>query len=86
MIVGIQFEEIDLDRNEAVDKVMSDFDTSNDQFVDEGEFVKGISRWLMEAKRYGGSGPDAGPNSSSVLDAFHRVSCLITTFSSSSLL
>lgn len=72
LIVGIQFEEIDLDKNEAVDKVMSDFDTSNDQFVDEGEFVKGISRWLMEAKRYGGSGPDAGPNSSSVLDAFHR--------------
>lgn len=72
LIVGIQFEEIDLDKNEAVDKVMSDFDTSNDQFVDEGEFVKGISRWLMEAKRYGGSGPDAGPNSSSFLDAFHR--------------
>lgn len=72
LIVGIQFEEIDLDKNEAVDKVMNDFDTSNDQFVDEGEFVKGISRWLMEAKRYGGSGPDAGPNSSSILDAFHK--------------
>ncbi|CBI20223.3 unnamed protein product, partial [Vitis vinifera] len=72
LIVGIQFEEIDLDRNEAVDKVMSDFDTSNDQFVDEGEFVKGISRWITEAKRYEGSGPDAGPNSSSILDAFHR--------------
>ncbi|KAJ9671510.1 hypothetical protein PVL29_025287 [Vitis rotundifolia] len=71
LIVGIQFEEIDLDKNEAVDKVMNDFDTSNDQFVDEGEFVKGISRWLTEAKRYGGSGPDAGPNSSSILDAFH---------------
>ncbi|KAJ9671515.1 hypothetical protein PVL29_025291 [Vitis rotundifolia] len=67
LIVGIQFEEIDLDKNEAVDKVMSDFDTSNDQFVDEGEFVIGISRWLMEAKRYGGCGPD----SSSIFDDFH---------------
>lgn len=79
MIVGIRFEEIDLDKNDAVDKVMRDFDTSNDEYVDVPEFTKGISKWLLEASRYGRSGPD-------VFDIFHRVSCLILDFSSSSLL
>ncbi|KAL6314588.1 hypothetical protein AAG906_026928 [Vitis piasezkii] len=76
LIVGIRFEEIDLDKNEAVDNVMRDFDTSNDQFIDEEEFLRGISRWLMEAKRYGAYGPDAGPDSSKILDHFHRVNAV----------
>ncbi|KAF8409001.1 hypothetical protein HHK36_005072 [Tetracentron sinense] len=51
LIIGIQFEAIDLDKNEAVEKVMKDFDTSNDSHVDEDEFVKGISKWILDAKR-----------------------------------
>ena len=72
--MGIQFDEIDLDKNEAVDRVMNDFDTSNDQHIDEGEFVKGVSKWLIEAKHYGTSGPDAGSNSLRFLEAAHNVS------------
>ncbi|KAJ0963079.1 hypothetical protein J5N97_028201 [Dioscorea zingiberensis] len=51
LIIGIQFEEIDLDRDDAVDKVMDDFDTSRNDIIEEEEFVEGISKWLNEAKR-----------------------------------
>lgn len=84
--MGIQFDEIDLDKNDAVDRVMNDFDTSNDQHIDEEEFFKGVSKWILEAKRYEtshlapDSGPDTGSHSMRFLDAFHKVSCLITTF------
>ena len=84
--MGIQFDEIDLDKNEAVDRVMNDFDTSNDQHIDEQEFIKGVSKWLIEAKHYGTSGPDAGSNSLRFLDAAHNVSFLMTTFFSCSFL
>ncbi|GLU18101.1 hypothetical protein SLE2022_344190 [Rubroshorea leprosula] len=62
LIVGIRFEEIDLDKDDAVNKVMKDFDTSNDQLISEREFVDGISKWLNEAKRAVGYSPDSGPH------------------------
>ena len=49
LLIGIQFEEIDLD--DTVNKIMNDFDTSGDSFIDEHEFVKGISGWLNKIKR-----------------------------------
>ncbi|EHA8589642.1 sodium/calcium exchanger NCL1 [Cocos nucifera] len=51
LIIGIQFEEIDLDRDDAVDKVMLEFDTSHNACIEEDEFVGGIKKWLDEAKR-----------------------------------
>ncbi|GLT48631.1 hypothetical protein SLA2020_222440 [Shorea laevis] len=62
LIVGILFEEIDLDKDDAVNKVMKDFDTSNDQFISEREFVAGISKWLNEANHAVGYSPDSGPH------------------------
>ncbi|KAK9266269.1 hypothetical protein L1049_025346 [Liquidambar formosana] len=53
VIIGIQFEEIGLDENDALEKVMKEFDTSNNDFVEVEEFVEGISKWLNEAKRSG---------------------------------
>ncbi|KAH7658100.1 EF-hand-containing protein [Dioscorea alata] len=50
LIIGIQFDEIDLDKDDAVDKVMDDFDTSRNDLIEEGEFIQGISKWLLEAK------------------------------------
>ncbi|KAI4366060.1 hypothetical protein MLD38_021983 [Melastoma candidum] len=52
-IVGVRFEEIDLDESDAVNKIMKDFDTSNDYHLDEHEFVGGITRWLDKAVRSG---------------------------------
>ncbi|XP_075669433.1 sodium/calcium exchanger NCL-like [Castanea sativa] len=52
LIVGIQFEEIsDLDFDDAVDKIMKDFDTSRNNKIDKREFVDGISKWLNKIKR-----------------------------------
>ncbi|KAI3860943.1 hypothetical protein MKX03_001390 [Papaver bracteatum] len=50
LVIGIRFEEIEFDKEDAVIKVLSDFDTSRDGCVDEEEFIKGISKWLDEAK------------------------------------
>lgn len=51
LVLGIQFEEIDMDIEDAVDKVLKEFDTSCDSFIDIDEFVKGISKWLNEVRR-----------------------------------
>lgn len=59
-IIGVNFEDVDLDSNLAVDQVMADFDTSQNSVIEKGEFVNGILRWLEEAKRSGGaSGADS---------------------------
>ncbi|KAF4378902.1 hypothetical protein F8388_021989 [Cannabis sativa] len=68
LIIGINFNEIDLDSDDAANKVMSDFDTSNDRRVDKEEFVIGISKWLTEAKR----SRRQGSVSSDPVDHFHE--------------
>ncbi|RZC46632.1 hypothetical protein C5167_039581 [Papaver somniferum] len=52
LVIGIRFEEIEFDKEDAVLKVLSDFDTSRDGCIDEEEFIRGISKWLDEAKRH----------------------------------
>ncbi|EMS60383.1 hypothetical protein TRIUR3_19685 [Triticum urartu] len=51
LIIGINFEEIDFDKNDVVDKIMDDFDTSGNDTVDEEEFLAGMKIWINEAKR-----------------------------------
>ncbi|EXB75012.1 hypothetical protein L484_012136 [Morus notabilis] len=55
LIIGIRFDEIDLDKDDAVEKLMRDFDTTSDSQIDGPEFVAGITKWLNEAKRAGNS-------------------------------
>ncbi|CAI0441010.1 unnamed protein product [Linum tenue] len=72
LIIGITFEEINFDRDDAVAKVMSDFDSSLDAKIDENEFVHGITKWLNEAKRAGsGTAPDAGPRTMKFINDYH---------------
>ncbi|PON45676.1 Parvalbumin [Parasponia andersonii] len=71
LIIGIRFEEIDLDKDDAVEKVMKDFDTSNNSCIEENEFVAGISRWLNEAKRSGDVSADPGHRTMKFLTDFH---------------
>ncbi|KAI5684466.1 hypothetical protein M9H77_05694 [Catharanthus roseus] len=52
LIIGIEFQGINLDEYDAVDKVMKEFDTSGDSRVDLDEFIEGIRKWLTEAKKY----------------------------------
>ncbi|KAL6999586.1 hypothetical protein U1Q18_000745 [Sarracenia purpurea var. burkii] len=84
LIVGIRFDEINLDENDAANKVMTDFDTSSDQKIQLSEFIAGISKWLEEAKRSGASSQTgtasqtgaashpAGPATVKYLDAFEQ--------------
>ncbi|WVZ72769.1 hypothetical protein U9M48_021178 [Paspalum notatum var. saurae] len=68
LIIGINFEEVDFDRADAVDKVMDDFDTSRNEYVEEEEFVQGMKKWLNEAKR---SVPVGGAFSSKFINDYH---------------
>ncbi|OVA14494.1 EF-hand domain [Macleaya cordata] len=68
LIVGIRFEEIEFDQADAVQKVLSDFDTSRDGYIDCNEFVKGISKWLTEARRF--HVRDSGPHP---IHKFHQL-------------
>nr|ACN27225.1 unknown [Zea mays] len=69
LIVGINFEEVDFDRTDAVDKVMDDFDTSRNDVVEEEEFVQGMRKWLDEARR---SVPVGGAFSSKFIHEYHE--------------
>ncbi|KAL9443984.1 hypothetical protein AB3S75_017206 [Citrus x aurantiifolia] len=71
LIIGIRFEEIDLDQDDAVSKVLSDFDTSNDSHIDIKEFINGIEKWLNEAMQAGTGSADPGPHTMKFLDDFH---------------
>lgn len=74
LVIGIRFEEIDFDKDDAVSKLMKDFDTSNDNQINLDEFINGIQKWLDEAMRVGGGSPDPGPRTHKYLDNFHVVS------------
>ncbi|KAL0002067.1 hypothetical protein SO802_015848 [Lithocarpus litseifolius] len=72
LVVGIQFEEIDLDIEDAVAQVMEDFDKSHDSQVDVDEFVTGISRWLNRARHIARSGKGQDDLSIRLLDNFQQ--------------
>ncbi|KAL7218334.1 hypothetical protein ACSBR2_011577 [Camellia fascicularis] len=72
LIVGMRLDEISLNGDDAVKKVMNDFDTSNDYKIDLLEFINGISKWLDEVKQAGASSREAGPASLKHLDDFHK--------------
>lgn len=69
-IIGIKFEDVDLDSSLAVDQIIADFDTSQNDIIEKGEFVNGILRWLDEAKR---SVSDSGAYSKKFLQDFDTV-------------
>lgn len=69
-IIGVKFEDVDLDSDLAVDQVMADFDTSHNSVIEKGEFIDGILRWLEEAKR---SVATSGSDSRKFLQDFHTV-------------
>ncbi|KAE8683772.1 Sodium/calcium exchanger family protein / calcium-binding EF hand family protein isoform 2 [Hibiscus syriacus] len=72
LIIGIRFEEIDLDRDDAVRKVLEDFDTSLDSLVQEDEFIRGITKWIYEARRTGGDYREPNARTFKFIDDFHQ--------------
>ncbi|KAI7743721.1 hypothetical protein M8C21_002227, partial [Ambrosia artemisiifolia] len=49
LVVGMRLYEINLNEDDAVNKVMKDFDTSGNEVVEHDEFIAGIGKWLEEA-------------------------------------
>ncbi|KAL1537928.1 sodium/calcium exchanger NCL-like [Salvia divinorum] len=69
LIIGIQFNEVSLDHSDAVEKVMREFDTSQDYRIDLPEFIVGVGKWLEEAKT--GNDSTHGADSMKYIDDFH---------------
>ncbi|XP_042948770.1 sodium/calcium exchanger NCL-like [Carya illinoinensis] len=72
LLVGIRFEAIDLKKDNAVDKLMRDFDSSQDGQIDEREFVNCISKWLKRAMRIRTPSSGHGSRTLGFLNAFHQ--------------
>ncbi|XP_058091919.1 sodium/calcium exchanger NCL1-like isoform X1 [Magnolia sinica] len=70
LIIGIQLEVIDLDMDDAVKKIMDEFDVSGDGHLSEDEFLKGISKWLEEAQR---AVPNSRTRMQNFLHDFHII-------------
>ncbi|KAF3333288.1 Sodium/calcium exchanger protein [Carex littledalei] len=68
-LVGVQFEEMGLEKQGAVNQVMEDFDTSENNRIEETEFIAGISKWLKEARS---TVSISGSNPSNFLSDFHQ--------------
>lgn len=72
LIVGIRFDEINLEEADAIDRVMKDFDTSEDSEIDFREFVNGVAKWLEEAKSSKAPSHLGGPDTVEFLHHFHQ--------------
>ncbi|KAJ4976532.1 hypothetical protein NE237_001638 [Protea cynaroides] len=69
---GIQFEEIDFNKDDVVEKLIIDFDTTHDHKLDEDEFVNGISRWINVAKKSVVLARTPGPHTTDIINDFHQ--------------
>ncbi|KAI3786599.1 hypothetical protein L1987_40399 [Smallanthus sonchifolius] len=64
--------EINLNEDDAVDKVMKDFDESQNNEVDFDEFVAGIGKWLEEAKGSKIDAHIAGPDTLKYIHEYYE--------------
>ena len=72
LIGGIHFQEIEVNHDDAINRLMDDFDTSLNNEIEEGEFVNGICRWLYKINRTVDCDPE--PYSfNKIFDDFHQV-------------
>uniref|UniRef100_A0ACD5VZ54 Uncharacterized protein n=1 Tax=Avena sativa TaxID=4498 RepID=A0ACD5VZ54_AVESA len=65
---GTPNENIDFDKEDAVGKIMDDFDTSGNDIVEESEFIEGMKVWLNEAKH---KVPASGAYSNKFVSDYH---------------
>ncbi|XP_050370104.1 sodium/calcium exchanger NCL-like [Argentina anserina] len=72
LMVGIRFDEIELDKDDAIDKVLKDFDTSLDRKISLDEFIVGVRKWINEAKRAGRPTSNSDRHTMKILDDFHE--------------
>lgn len=73
LVLGIQFDQINLNHDDAVAKLMKDFDKSADNQVDLPEFIGGISEWLEDVKKSKASSLLTGYDTIKYLNDYHEV-------------
>ncbi|CAN4104219.1 unnamed protein product [Withania somnifera] len=71
LVVGIRLEEINLEEDDAIVKVLKEFDTSHDDQVSLQEFIDGVEKWLYVARDSNGTSK-AGYNTIKYIDNFHE--------------
>lgn len=70
--MGIKFDEINLDKDNAADKLLKDMETNLDNQIDSHEFIKAIEKWLNEVLRGNRCG-DPGSESAKLISDFYEV-------------
>lgn len=73
LVLGIQFDQINLNHDDAVAKLMKDFDKSADNQVDLPEFIGGIAEWLEDVKKSKASSLVTGSDTIKYLNDYHEV-------------
>lgn len=79
-IHSVKFGEIQLDRENVIEKVMKDLDKDGDDIIDEEEFFNGVTKWLNKAIDV-----TKCKDAKKSIDEFDKVSnsiCLLHQFSS----
>ncbi|KAJ9538515.1 hypothetical protein OSB04_031248 [Centaurea solstitialis] len=72
LVVGMQLNDINLNEDDAVIKLMRDFDTSGDDEIDFEEFVTGISQWLEEARSAKTESAIASPDTTKYIHDYYE--------------
>ncbi|KAK1397052.1 sodium/calcium exchanger NCL [Heracleum sosnowskyi] len=72
LVLGIQFDQINLNHDDAVAKLMKDFDKSADNQVDLQEFIGGIAEWLEDVNRSKASSLVNGSETIKYLNDYHE--------------
>lgn len=71
LIIGVRFDQIELNKDDAVENVMKEFDTSHDDRIDADEFFVGVSKWLNVAKSVANANSPSDRGSMKFLTDFH---------------
>ncbi|XP_018731636.2 sodium/calcium exchanger NCL [Eucalyptus grandis] len=69
LLLEIKFKNVHVDKDEAVDEVIKEFDIDSDQRIGKDEFVDGFTKWLTKAKVAIDKQPDM---KKSFMDSYQR--------------
>lgn len=69
----MQVNDINLNEDDAVNKLMKEFDTSGDDEVDFEEFITGIANWLEEARSTKINSSINGPDTTNYIHDYYEV-------------
>nr|XP_043626785.1 sodium/calcium exchanger NCL-like [Erigeron canadensis] len=72
LVVGMQLNEINLNADDAVYKLMKEFDTSGDEEVDFEEFITGIANWIEEARHTKVVSPVSDPDDTNYIHDYYE--------------